>query len=289
MIRLLCPDPLRTAFSAADLTPVTAAELSHLVEFTVTSWSMLPAIHKGDRVRFEPVETLMVGDIVVFRKEGSLICHRIIAVTDTGMVEVKGDGNQGSGEVMAPSQILGRVCGIARSQDCIPKPSTGNQDRQVDLLVVVLQYWVASVRATTLVACGCLISALKQYGWICRLFSHATKQSVRFSLSRRAPLQSIRGYYRMGGRGHRLHDLLRLIQEHEVVLEALVVQAHLGPYPIAFYHPASGEQHIRRTLHGLGIEECFNVLGQAWPRSTRVHCHQKDHLLSDRQQFSSLR
>ena len=48
-----------------------------LVSFKVASWSMFPTIHKGDLIEIEPVASLRVGDVVVFRSRDALVCHRV--------------------------------------------------------------------------------------------------------------------------------------------------------------------------------------------------------------------
>jgi len=88
--------------------------------FRVASWSMSPALHKGDQLTVEPAAPaqLQVGDLLLFHDHGRLICHRLVAMEGTGpglRLITKGDAVSGCGEVIQPDQVLGRVVGVRPS------------------------------------------------------------------------------------------------------------------------------------------------------------------------------
>ena len=64
----------------------------------IASGSMVPVYDKGDAVIFEKVEKskIEVGDIIVYRREGKIIAHRVIKITENNeklYFYTKGDAN----------------------------------------------------------------------------------------------------------------------------------------------------------------------------------------------------
>jgi len=87
--------------------------------FRVGSWSMYPALRKGDQLMVEPASPaqLQVGDLLLFHHHGQLICHRLLSLENVGpgaRIVTKGDATTGPGEVLEPGQILGRVVAVRR-------------------------------------------------------------------------------------------------------------------------------------------------------------------------------
>src|SRR2546426_9742634 len=76
---------------------------SGLFCFRVASWSMYPAVWKGDQLTVEPASptSLQVGEVILFHQCGQLICHRVVAL-DTAGPGTKGitkrDAGAGCGE-----------------------------------------------------------------------------------------------------------------------------------------------------------------------------------------------
>lgn len=65
---------------------------------TVRSGSMSPAIKTGDLVISSSVqdEDVHVGDVIIFRHDGVLICHRVIETNlSQGLILTQGDANEG--------------------------------------------------------------------------------------------------------------------------------------------------------------------------------------------------
>ncbi len=93
---------------------------SQRFRFRITSWSMYPALQKGDRLTVEPVSLaqLQVGDTIVFHDCGRLICHRLIAMEKAEpmpSIITKGDAMGRCDAPVRPDQVLGRVVGVRRS------------------------------------------------------------------------------------------------------------------------------------------------------------------------------
>jgi hypothetical protein len=86
------------------------------VRFTARGVSMLPAIFPGDQlvVRREPIEDAHAGDVVLFRREGRLFAHRVVAGT-CGTPITRGDALEQSDTPITADEWLGRVSEVIRS------------------------------------------------------------------------------------------------------------------------------------------------------------------------------
>ena len=128
---------------SAKIFPELIADLlrnGHKVKFRAPGYSMYPTILHDDVITVEPVEayTLKVGDIALYRKENSLIAHRLIKILkrsernsrsalqgpqdrSTSPIEerpstsetlrfiLRGDARPASDDPVAAEQILGKV------------------------------------------------------------------------------------------------------------------------------------------------------------------------------------
>lgn len=84
----------------------------------VMSESMEPTIMTGGYTVFQKVEPeeLQVGDIIVFHNarfgmgENTLYCHRIVSISEDGMIGTWGDNNDSADPYRTPaSDVVGRV------------------------------------------------------------------------------------------------------------------------------------------------------------------------------------
>ena len=81
----------------------------------VTGASMLPAIWPGDVIHVEQCawSDLREGQIVLYRREGRLIAHRIQAVSPEHLI-TKGDSLASVDEPVEEEAIIGQVASITR-------------------------------------------------------------------------------------------------------------------------------------------------------------------------------
>jgi len=91
------------------------------VRLRIVSRSMVPTLRPGDEIAVEPASTkeLSPDDIVLFRQDGQLVCHRLVAFSeDDGALLTRGDAANSeenpAGERVAADRLLGRVVGIRR-------------------------------------------------------------------------------------------------------------------------------------------------------------------------------
>jgi signal peptidase I len=88
-----------------------------LFSFRVASWSMFPTLRKGDQLTIEAAtpSQLRIGDLILFHRQGQLICHRLVALDETRPVPrliTKGDAVTKPDEPLGPDRVLGKVVHI---------------------------------------------------------------------------------------------------------------------------------------------------------------------------------
>ena len=112
---------------------------SEVFRFRVASWSMNPALQKGDRLTLEPASPaeLQVGDLILFHDQGRLFCHRLVTLDTAGPVPriiTKGDAATGCDNPLQPDQVLGRVVVVTRGRRWVA-PLTIRLDRRWERLI----------------------------------------------------------------------------------------------------------------------------------------------------------
>ena len=126
----------------------------------VAGRSMSPALWNGDQITVEPAspESLQEGDIILFHQCGQLICHRVVAIQDSGAgprLITKGDAETGCREVTQPDQVLGRVVAVTRRW-----PWAGFLSKRTDC-------WLAQLR-DEVAQWFQYLQGLRGYRWIMR-------------------------------------------------------------------------------------------------------------------------
>lgn len=254
MIQTLGPSYGRAGFSLLDVG--IAGDLptvGHLSTLKITSWSMFPAIHKGDVIEVGPADQVLPGDIVVFQHIGTLVCHRVTSVGAGGEIYTKGDQADRPDPPIPQRDILAKVTAIMRGgQNVSPAPL---RDPPIASLVrMKADLFLTNVRERLLSLALRTVALLKQVPWVRDVGAIALRKLVRFSVGVRAPIRSLEAYRFIPlGRWHGGHGDGFPPECHAA--NALVFMAHLGGHPLATFDPASGKVSIRRIAAGLGLEE----------------------------------
>lgn len=76
----------------------------------VLTGSMEPTFRADDLIFVKEADTFEVGDIVVYQSGSLLVVHRIVEITEDGII-TKGDANNAPDEPVAPEDIKGVVLG----------------------------------------------------------------------------------------------------------------------------------------------------------------------------------
>ncbi|WP_075591550.1 S24/S26 family peptidase [Labilibacter marinus] len=87
---------------------VSLLEQGKEIEIPVYGLSMFPVLMPGDRVKVVKGDKLRIGDVIVFKNNGNLIAHRLLAVDiENKVVLSKGDALKKSDKVYSLQSILG--------------------------------------------------------------------------------------------------------------------------------------------------------------------------------------
>lgn len=96
-------------------------EIKHKNYFEAAGFSMWPFIKQEDRIIAEEVnaEELFPGEVIVYRSESKLVCHRLVSKKKTKegcFFLTRGDYLPSwNTERVTKGQIVGRVCGVVRN------------------------------------------------------------------------------------------------------------------------------------------------------------------------------
>lgn len=97
-----------------------SSEADQFIKLEVISCSMLPMLKPGDKVIAQKIDpkSLRVGDIVVFRRAGEFITHRLVGRASRQWI-TKGDHWRHLDPSLSEVAILGKVTAIERDSTCI--------------------------------------------------------------------------------------------------------------------------------------------------------------------------
>jgi hypothetical protein len=80
---------------------------------THRGWSMAPTLGDGDWLRVAPLDGARPGDLVVARRAGILVAHRLIRL-DGQMAVTQGDACAAPDSPLRTEALLGRVVAVRR-------------------------------------------------------------------------------------------------------------------------------------------------------------------------------
>ena len=127
-----------------------AAEEPRPARLTVTSDSMRPLLRVGDGVVVQPIDphALQPGDVIVVRRGGDWITHRLVTVDERGW-HTHGDNTRCGDEAASAAQIVGRVIAIERNGQTIDllQPRWRAIDRRINRVQRAQLRMLAAARA----------------------------------------------------------------------------------------------------------------------------------------------
>lgn len=98
----------------------TASWIFGLHAYCIQSGSMEPVLRTGSIIFTEKAEEIIPGDIVMFRKAGAQVTHRVLG-QENGNYITKGDANPGRDVgTVSGNQMLGKVRKLPGDRYCIP-------------------------------------------------------------------------------------------------------------------------------------------------------------------------
>ncbi len=95
-------------------------ELADLSFFETTGFSMWPFLKAGEKllIKKTPTENLKVGDIIIYRADNQLVCHRLIKKTkerERYLLYVRGDSSVSGPEPITEEMFLGKAISIIKN------------------------------------------------------------------------------------------------------------------------------------------------------------------------------
>ncbi|MBR3325115.1 MAG: signal peptidase I [Clostridia bacterium] len=79
--------------------------------FQIASGSMEPTINIGDRILMKESKDITEGDIVLYKNEDTLVCHRVEEIKDNNVI-CKGDNNNSKDKEISKNEIIGKIIHI---------------------------------------------------------------------------------------------------------------------------------------------------------------------------------
>jgi hypothetical protein len=118
LIRELSEDDARdpSLFTAVIMDMLTAGTA---VKFTAVGRSMLPVIRANDQLTVVPRSAAAIrrGDVALYRRDGGLTAHRVLAFSGKGAdacIRVRGDASRGAIDEIPVEDVLGAVTWVER-------------------------------------------------------------------------------------------------------------------------------------------------------------------------------
>jgi len=95
-------------------------ELADLSFFETTGFSMWPFLKAGEKllIRKTPTENLKVGDVIIYRADDQLVCHRLIKKIkqrERYLLYIRGDSSVSWPEPITEEMFLGKAISIIKN------------------------------------------------------------------------------------------------------------------------------------------------------------------------------
>lgn len=238
-----------------DLLPI----LRH-TRLLVSSWSMFPTIRKGDYIELDHACEVNVGDIVVYRQCGALVCHRVRSLTQDGLV-ITGSEDMATGtDAVFRRDIIGRVTWIIRGRRRFA-PAHGMPPTLMACLRRRFDQYRASYSNKARSIAAAILAGLTRRRIPHRLLSRLFLSCLRFRIMAKMPIESIPAYD-LADNPIWSHGTRRTsIRVRKIATrERLIVCAYLGSHLVGSVDLRSGEQRLHPLIGGLGLELYFAEL-----------------------------
>ncbi len=231
-----------------------------LIQLRVASWSMFPTLQKGDVLEVEEAREVRPGDIVVFRRDYVLVCHRVTDYGGPGEIFTAGERSGGSGEVVPLSDVLAKVRAISRhgKRIALGRPLTPTIAARLRLW---LDQFFLAWKTTWRRWAETVWQRLRHSPCGCALLSWLIRHTTRVHLVIRPRLHCFRAIPAVHRETLRLAEIERMPFHHPTVAgECIRLEVRLGPYVLCACDPAAGKMCIQPLLKDLGLEQVLYKL-----------------------------
>lgn len=123
--------------------------MNDIIFIEAKGFSMWPFIREGEKliIRKASIDALKVGEIILYRAENKLVCHRLVKkIKHNGgyLIYSRGDNSLSLPELVTKERFLGRVAAIVRKNGRTVDIS-GLQQRFLNRVIVIIAPLVAGI------------------------------------------------------------------------------------------------------------------------------------------------
>ncbi len=261
MIQTLAPGHYRDTLSLTDfLVGDDLAWVGGAFTLRVTGWSMFPALRKGDVLRLLPPDSVEAGDLVLFRLDRTLVCHRVIALVCEDTVRTRGDDVAGDSELVRRADLVGKVAEVVRGDTSID-PRVPQAAATLARVGRSVERAMAAARERAVQTVSGVLRAFLSNPVVHPAARLLLTRSLSYAVGFPAPVRMVRAY-RFVELGRRPIDprvtgaALRSVRS----LREAIVLARLGTVPLGTMAVSSGEVQVRRAGAGLGVEQNLRAI-----------------------------
>jgi len=94
------------------------------VRISTRGLSMFPLVSTGDKITVSPVKDYEIGDLMVFKRDEQMVCHRLVRIFESDgrrYFQARGDSFFHLDDPVTADQILGKVIRIERENVSLPR------------------------------------------------------------------------------------------------------------------------------------------------------------------------
>ncbi len=251
MIRLLPSLTLDGRFSAQDLPDeLHLPLLNSIVVPRIVSSSMTPTIQAGDRLELSPPTSLTLGAIVVFRNDTMLICHRVTAINEQGILSTRGDATHGACEIVQPGSVIGVVTGVLRGGTLLSlgqRPHMSSAAAQPTSLK-------SRVRTVVVRSVTRSIRVLARLSHFQQMLAILLRWTATVDVLTPAPLRSLPSHSKVASFTLRMFPHIAGFLSASNGQKPTCYVVRLGPWQLAQYDPTTESLLLRQSLQDAGLE-----------------------------------
>ena len=118
-----------------------AQEISEISFFQDNGWSMWPFLRGKEKliVKKISISDLRVGDLMLYKADKNLICHRLVKKTQDKnryIIYARGDASLGLPDLVKEEMFLGKVIGVVKNNKIIYRD--GPRQRFINRIILVI-------------------------------------------------------------------------------------------------------------------------------------------------------
>ncbi len=231
-----------------------------MIRLRVASWSMFPTIQKGDVLEVEEARDIRPGDIIVFRRDNVLVCHRVTGDGRPGEILTAGDRTREPGEAVPLCDVLAKVRALRRRG----KRLVPNRPVRPDFTAWLrrwLDHYMTAWNTAWRRWAEEVWERLSRSPRGRALLSRLIKCGARVHIIRRLPLHSLGAFPVVRRETIRLDEVERMpLSRVAPDAELVLLEVRLGPYALGAYDSASGKIVVQSLVKDLGLEQVLHKL-----------------------------